>query len=431
MRKATLILFLLLIGGVAFPYTTHADVYQVLNSNTSSGSNSLFQPIGTNLSGYPEYLYFYTGTGFGTSQSVGITFNECSTSSYTNCTVMYNAVPAWNGVFSSSTPASTSKYSNYIDFQATTSIAFNPSKYYIINFTAGSGNYSIWGSNATTSSSVFTTHAAGSITGYPFSLTEGTNAVKSTYFNLIINAAPNPYSGSPYITWNSPTNGTTTLTTNVNFNFSYNTPSSFSVTEYLMHIYDITTPTATTTSNINGAISGTTGNINRTITLQANHLYQSCVTLTQGAIIGSINWEQPCVTFSVITNYTTNYDQFFNVNGETATSSADFYGIIPLISRLVNKIPFGYVVQIKNIWDSQITTGGNFPLIDLDMASLNIGSGTPMGNFLPDMKVSTTTIRTYMPDAVYNGLFLLQAVSFWGALAFYLWRRGQGLFHMT
>jgi len=84
------------------------------------------------------------------------------------------------------------------------------------------------------------------------------------------------------------------------------------------------------------------------------------------------------------------------------------------------KFPFSWVAGVQSSFETAAASStGNMPLLSMNLHDLNIGSTSPMGNIMPNfVGLSTTTVRTYIPDSVWDAGQLLMQTSLWMALCF-------------
>lgn len=100
-----------------------------------------------------------------------------------------------------------------------------------------------------------------------------------------------------------------------------------------------------------------------------------------------------------------------------------------LASTTESKIPFSYFFDIYGIFTgltaSTSGSGGNFQAVSIDFSSVDPTASTSMGRILPTHfeALSTTTIRTYIPDSVYNTMFLLMRSAIWVVVGLTLYRK--------
>jgi len=110
-------------------------------------------------------------------------------------------------------------------------------------------------------------------------------------------------------------------------------------------------------------------------------------------------------------------------------STQTLFAYQALNTNLSNKIPFSYFFDVKDILQgltaSTTGSGGNFQSVVIDFSSVDPTASTSMGHILPSHfeALSTTTIRTYVPDSVYNTLFLLMRSAIWVAVGLTLYRK--------
>lgn len=172
-------------------------------------------------------------------------------------------------------------------------------------------------------------------------------------------------------------------------------------------------------------ISGTGGTVSKTITLTDGHLYTWTATICDSS--GSCYGQTDSV-FGVGSASVGTLDTYFGnptVDVGNATTT-DFLGIIPLFAKMANIVPFGYIPQLAGLWASStndITNSAGFPLVDIDLSSLGIGTGTPFSNIGYRFTISTSTIMNLMTPTIYTLLMGMQTVAIWIGFAFYVYRR--------
>lgn len=84
-----------------------------------------------------------------------------------------------------------------------------------------------------------------------------------------------------------------------------------------------------------------------------------------------------------------------------------------LASTTQSRFPFSYIPSISNTWNSlSASTTLNSPTYQYQLFNLGIGSGTPMGNILPNITVfSSSTVQTYIPSGVWTALKFLAGLA--------------------
>lgn len=84
------------------------------------------------------------------------------------------------------------------------------------------------------------------------------------------------------------------------------------------------------------------------------------------------------------------------------------------------RFPFSWVASVQTSLETAAASStGNMPLVSMNLHDLNIGSSSPMGNIMPNfVALSTTTVRTFIPDPVWSAGQLLMQTTLWMALCF-------------
>jgi len=77
------------------------------------------------------------------------------------------------------------------------------------------------------------------------------------------------------------------------------------------------------------------------------------------------------------------------------------------------RFPFSFITDITNTWETlTASTTLNSPSLEYELFDLGIGSTTPLGNILPNITVfSSTTVKTYFPEASFNIMKGLAAIA--------------------
>jgi len=96
----------------------------------------------------------------------------------------------------------------------------------------------------------------------------------------------------------------------------------------------------------------------------------------------------------------------------------DSWASVP--TQLSAKFPFSWVSSVQtSLQTAAASSTGNMPLVAMNLHDLNIGSSSPMGNIMPNfVALSTTTVREYIPDTIWNAGQLLMQTTLWMALCF-------------
>jgi len=228
-----------------------------------------------------------------------------------------------------------------------------------------------------------------------------------------------------------PTTGVST-TSPVTIGFTYNSSSDFTPVSYSIKIQNAKQTTSDFLQYVTGTLSGNSGTVRNSITLD-DGVYTEHVVIVMSDLtnIDSTNDS----TFVVSSTSAAYSDVFFQTLPElaAATSSSDLYGIGKFLTNFLHKVPIGYLTEIADAVtaDLNVPANQNAPLLDVDLHSLGIGSTSPMGNILPDIQISTTTMGKYCPSTCHNTFIGLQDMAMWISFMAYLWRRGKSIIHMV
>jgi len=233
----------------------------------------------------------------------------------------------------------------------------------------------------------------------------------------------------PNINIVSPIMGTSTSSDDVEFNFDWSAGTAYSITNYAIRIQDVSAKNSDPFI-LSGELSGTSGTVLTTQTLTDGHIYTWTPTICND---NGTCYDQQTVSFGVGAASFNALQQYFYVGDgtlNTATSSTDFYGIIPLVSSVINKVPFGYLVQIANAFQDGIDRDNaetNTTIFEMNLHDVGMGSTSPIGNFLPNITLDSDTIKNTMGDTAYTALFTILKLSIYASGLFYLWNRGRSV----
>lgn len=123
---------------------------------------------------------------------------------------------------------------------------------------------------------------------------------------------------------------------------------------------------------------------------------------------------------SSVTNGLCNVVVFLFVPNQTSLSQWR-----DLASTSQSKIPFSYYYDVRIILNGgHASSSVNFPEFGITGTNWGIGSTTPIGNLVPDFTyLSSTTISKYMPNGMYELMFLLMRSAIWIWVLFHIYRR--------
>ncbi len=428
-----------------------SNLYSTVNSiNATSGNISLgstFQSLGTGLSGVLNSGAFYMNVPSGSTQTFRVQLLVCPTSSYTGCSVPLNSLGhqvSMVGINVTGNVGPVSYFPNFIDNTTglVANYSFDPTMYYELRYdsTGGAGSLQVQGCSSSC---------------YANGVFSGGSGVADAGFALNGVATNTSF---PYIYNLSPSNGSTTQSTNVSFSMSYNAISSYNIATWNFTVVDITAQlsglaTSTYKFILSGSSSSGFNSATSTVTLTAGHLYN--VTGYLCTSNGSCYSGAPANRFSVISDYTTSVGSVLNSYGgliststPTCTSPSSILDVgggvtwafcqlfIPqlnvvdqfyqLPTLLSTKIPFSYVADIYTIFGNiTLNATSSLPLIDIPIS--HYASSTVTGD-IPDLIISTTTISTYLSDNVRIGLNALLTAAIWLAAGWQTYSLGMSAF---
>jgi len=102
------------------------------------------------------------------------------------------------------------------------------------------------------------------------------------------------------------------------------------------------------------------------------------------------------------------------------TSLSQFSTLSPLVAA---RAPFSYVSEFATMAAAMTTSTTTAPTFRVNFAATTIGSSTPFGNVLPDVKVDNAAIQTFLTPAIYSLLMIFQGVVIWVGALMYVYRR--------
>lgn len=437
----TVPLLLLLAWGSFLLPTAHADVIysqdNYSNATAKPITGRLAQQLGTGLTGSVSSISYTIYSPTATSSQLYFWFMECSNNatSHSDCTGRVDIKQSYElGTAISCQSISAG------DTATTTQVQYDlkSSKYYLIEFQNTVCEHTGMGIDGT-ASNLYTNGACSGTSGATcgtaldlgFSI-NGTQTFENTSsaYNL------------------SPTVGSTTQNTYVNFTFDYNASAADSITSYKIFIKDNQSASPILADTIiTGSIGTGIGSISRYATLKTGHGYtwwvEICGTYCH---TGGGN-----PTFSVVTPFYLN-PNWSNI-AATSTSGSPFLGIstsslsavtelqcgvldilsgtcfssvmsyllIPspyvvgqfggLGDLLGTKVPFSYITDINTAFGNiELNATSSMPLISIPLST--IASSTITG-VMPDMEISTTTISEYFTDEFRLPLQYLLIAAIW------------------
>lgn len=408
--------------------------FQSDKSITSSGSGQVNQTLGNGMTGVLYNMDVWVAFGSATAgANYSVNLNSCPDSTYTGCVTVFGQENNGNIINVPSSSAVTA--TNYV-FSTTTGITIDPARYYLINISYISALGGDPGTNRVKvlgcSSSCY---SGGSLT---------IGGLADMYFFL--GGVQTTFS-TPYVTLISPSNASTTQGTNAHFSFSYNAPTTYGIDKYVLNLIDDTykaaifTADSTSTAyilNLGGSTpNGTSGTVSFDVSLTAGHIYEWNACIYNSHDIGGTCWGAPGRWgFVVVTDNGTLQWTFDSSGAGTSTFStssiptgSSFTPFGTLINSITDKIPFSYMKEIYLMWKSKDLTGsnenigGDGTLIDVNLHSLGIGSTSPTGNFLPDLKITTSTIGSMFPPGGIALMLTIQDAAYFLTFVIYLWKR--------
>jgi len=251
-------------------------------------------------------------------------------------------------------------------------------------------------------------------------------------------------SDTSYTSSLSPTQASTTATTQVRYSFNYHAAAAQNINSYAVFFRDDTT--GTTIGPITGSASSGDHNVSNTITLTALHRYtwQAYICNSSGTCYGGpapFFWVQGNGGFllSSISGSTTpgviNYEQYYDytqINEGNASSSlsstiGSFFNLPALLS---DRVPFGWIYQIRDAYDEALasSTGSDPGSVILDFGSADLSTSTRAILPEPITLFSTSTVTEYFPPTALAALNLLVSASLYLLFGGYVFRKVSVMF---
>lgn len=99
-----------------------------------------------------------------------------------------------------------------------------------------------------------------------------------------------------------------------------------------------------------------------------------------------------------------------------------------LSTTLSTKFPFSYIYSVTDVWgELSASTTLNYQTVTIGLNSLGLGSTSPMGNFLPDISISSSTFTTYVPLSIWDALRNLASIAILLTLIMHIFFRSRDL----
>lgn len=259
----------------------------------------------------------------------------------------------------------------------------------------------------------------------------------------------------PYVTYVTPENHEAITNGNFDIEFTINDPFEDEPDAYEFWLFKNNGNNAQTISLQNIAISGGFPSSQSVPTIISEGLYELVVT-PYSTVTGQ-EWSNNGIQFSVgVGTFQDQYEDLYSnlyASSTQATCSSpssilDVGGgirysfcqlFVPNQSTLnqfsnlsiADKFPLAYVTDLNTIFsDNLVASTTNFATSTISLTALNIGTGTGIGNILPDISFGKGTVMQYLGQTNYNIFMLFQAAGFYLALMFYMYRRVVGFFEV-
>jgi len=77
-----------------------------------------------------------------------------------------------------------------------------------------------------------------------------------------------------------------------------------------------------------------------------------------------------------------------------------------------SRTPFSYAVSIRNTWGQlSASTTGDFASVEIPLGNIGYGSTTAMGNILPNISMTSSTLATYLTPGILTALRTLAGIT--------------------
>jgi len=251
-------------------------------------------------------------------------------------------------------------------------------------------------------------------------------------------------SDTSYVSTVVPANASTTASTRVNIGFSYHARAADNINSY---IYSLTDLTITNNITLTGTASTGDNSVSQNITLSSGHTYLASAGIcsdTSGICYGGPTNQFNVVsgTFSVGTTYATSSVigtipngtiPFNNINviddtNSTTSAQTGLMAFFNLPALMASRVPFGYLWDIRDLFNNATTTTNSFSAVYFDFGATSLSSSTKA--ILPSrLEVfSTTSVRYFLPDALFLPFYALSTAAIWFSLGGYLFVRIKNMF---
>jgi len=432
MSKATTskVLLLLTLTVVVFSIsvgTASADVVLAQQLTYSTSTNGVpysiyYQDLGTGLPAvdFPTTLTVRLKTNTGT-KDVSARIRCFTTSAYT--TDCGNGDGSGNLLYYSSTSTINTSWSDYTFYFASSTYSISASRYYRIGLSVSPDGT---GSNVLVAGSAANTYAGGDCI---LGSAQCAGGVADIYFKL---QGSGINTGTAITSLNSPSDGQVTPSTAVTFSFTYFNYADDGYLTSGISLVDVTAGQSLVGATSSIIVSGTyTQNFTKFLTAGHQYKWSAYLQKQNGQRLTSLTrtfYAASTPSFSSSTASLVPIDQITDSNASSTIQN--LLNNVNIFSLLADRVPFAYIFLIVD----QIGNNLNWPATsDYAAVTLSIPLSTSTAQkavFVPTSFVifSTTTIRQYIPDVIFNSIYLLMQGAIWVSLMFVLWRRKERFF---
>jgi len=391
-----LLLTALCVGVFSFP--VYADtVYSQSDLSTETTFSTYYNVLGTALNGYIGNIQMYAKTNGTPATYLVADVNECNVG-YTGCTtlVTYNS--------SATTTATQTIY----NLTGSSHPAFNPAKYYVVQVRAANlVSFKSLGDNVT--------NYFGTKSPWMQVFTVDTVPLQSQVYAVT-----------------SPTQLQVTSSTDVTVTFSY-----FSTGLYDRVGVEITDQTNSRLALRTAEQAAQTLSVtpfSTVLSLTADRAYR-----VRGYLRDSTSSTTSSILYGPYVDFSTINDQFFTststlvnittLNDTNASSSASalFAQFSNYFTNLTYKVPWGYLFDIRDIYNSASTSTTDFASVRFNFDDSSISTTTR--DFLPGevTVLSTSTVTTYLSGGVLAVFNTFVSATLWVGLMYAWYSRIKGL----
>jgi len=401
---ATMSLGVFLIAGTASASVLYS---QSVSTATQTTAGALEQVLGTGLSGYAESISVIAAVN--TSTTVLLDLIQCNV----NNRLDGSCVLAMSYTSGSLLPGS------HI-VTMTGGWELQSSKYYFLDYRGGtSANVKFLGS----ASNLW---AGGACVSYP-SAGSSCSPISDLYFEI---GGQGLGENSAITALNTPTDGQVVSTNAVTFNFSYYNIEGFTIAG--VSLVDVTASQSVLGATTSITSSGSaTASMTRYLTTGHQYRWSAYLAKANGQRISSQTrtfYVVSTPSFSSSTASLVPIDQITESNASSSLAQT-LLNSINIFSLAQERIPFAYIYRIvEQIDTDNLPATSEFAAVTIDFDFSSTTS--EKAAYLPSDFVifSTSTIRQFIPDAMFNAIYVFMQGTCWVSMLMAMWSRRTAIF---